>query len=101
MLTWLKIGVGALAGAFIAFTSGYFIGQSAGKQSVRDELKDSRITILKDGKQIDEKVLGADDTGLCNLLGGCVVPDGTGQQPLRRACCDQPQAGDQQLPGRQ
>ncbi|WFR98728.1 hypothetical protein [Rhizobium tumorigenes] len=78
MLTWLKIGVGALAGASIAFTSGYFVGRSAGKQSVLSSLQSDRITILKDGKEIDEKVLGADDTGLCDLLGGCVVPDSTG-----------------------
>lgn len=75
MLTWLKLGVGALAGASIAFTSGYFIGRSAGKQSVLATLQSNRITILKDGKKIDEQALSADDADLCGLLGGCVVPD--------------------------
>lgn len=78
MLTWLKLGVGALAGASIAFTCGYFIGHSAGKKSVLATLQAQRVTILKDGKQIDEKVLGADDDSLCGLLGGCVVSDGKG-----------------------
>lgn len=44
----------------------------AGKNSIEQKLKDDRITILKDGKKIDENVLSADDNGLtCILLDNC------------------------------
>jgi hypothetical protein len=75
MLDWLKLCVGALAGAGIAFAAGYMVGNSHGRQSILQSLQSDRVTILKDGKQIDEKAIAADDTALCDLLGGCVVPD--------------------------
>lgn len=70
---WLRIGaVVAVVGALAwSHTQAY----QAGKSSVLDRLKDDRITILKDGKQIDEKALNADDDGLCAFLGGCELPD--------------------------
>lgn len=44
----------------------------AGKNSIEQKLKDDRITILKDGKKIDENVLSADDNGLlCLMLDNC------------------------------
>lgn len=72
MLSWLKIGVGALAGAAVAFTAGYFIGRSHGKESILASLRDDRITIIENGKRIDAEALSADDVGLCGLLGGCL-----------------------------
>lgn len=77
--TFLKSPLGrALAGivALLVVAGGiYLVGHHEGRLSVLDGLKDQRITILKDGKQIDEKVLGADDSALCSLLGGCELPD--------------------------
>lgn len=44
----------------------------AGKSSIEQKLKDDRITILKDGRKIDESVFSADDSGLtCLLLDNC------------------------------
>jgi hypothetical protein len=76
LTSWLKIGLGALAGASLAFAAGYLNGRSDGKESVLADLKDDRITILEDGKKIDAEALTADDPGLCALLGGCELPDG-------------------------
>lgn len=45
---------------------------NAGKNSVVEKLKDDKITILKEGRKIDEKVLSTDDDGLtCILLDNC------------------------------
>lgn len=45
---------------------------NAGKNAVVDKLKDDRITILKEGRKIDESVLSTDDDGLtCILLDNC------------------------------
>jgi hypothetical protein len=39
---------------------------------VVEKLKDDKITILKEGRRIDENVLSADDDGLtCILLDNC------------------------------
>ncbi|WP_417702391.1 hypothetical protein [Pseudophaeobacter sp.] len=54
----------------------YLYGHQRGATSVLQRLQSERITVLKDGKKIDEEALGADDTGLCALLGGCELPDG-------------------------
>lgn len=45
---------------------------NAGKNAVVEKLKDDRITILKEGRKIDESVLSADDDSLtCILLDNC------------------------------
>jgi len=54
----------------------YVYGHHRGTVSVLLRLQSNRITILKDGRKIDEEALGADDTGLCALLGGCELRDG-------------------------
>lgn len=48
---------------------------NAGKNAVLSKLQDDRVTILKDGNEIDEKVLSADDSALCAILGGCLSDD--------------------------
>jgi hypothetical protein len=53
----------------------YAKGRLDGRASVLSGLADDRITILKDGKEIDDEVLAADDDLLCALLGGCGLPD--------------------------
>lgn len=77
MLTYLKLGIGALAGAALMAGPVYFYGKSAGRADVVAQLKDNRISILKDGKKIDENVLASDDAALCGLLGGCLPDQGS------------------------
>lgn len=43
----------------------------SGKQSVLSKLQDDRIRILEDGKEIDSRVLSADDSSLICLLTDC------------------------------
>lgn len=71
--TWVRVGAAViiLGGLAWSHTAAY----RAGKSAVLARLQSGRITILKDGRRIDEKVLGADDSALCRLLGGC-LPDG-------------------------
>ena len=64
---------GAIALALIAgLSTSHYMVYSAGRQSVTDRLKDDRITILQDGKRIDEKVFSADDDSLVCMLVECV-----------------------------
>lgn len=49
----------------------YMKGRSHGREAVLAKLKDDRITIFEDGRKIDEEVIGADEAGLCEMLGGC------------------------------
>lgn len=64
------LGALLLAGALLGGV--YLKGRSDGRALVLARLAGDRITILQDGKAIDEKVLGSDDDGLCALLGGCL-----------------------------
>ncbi|RWE90213.1 hypothetical protein [Mesorhizobium sp.] len=64
------IGVVLLAAALVGGV--YVKGRADGRARVLSQIADDRITILKDGKKIDEQVLAADDDALCALLGGCV-----------------------------
>lgn len=48
---------------------------NAGKASVYAKLQADRITILQDGKKIDQEALAADDDTLRCLLIDCSVPD--------------------------
>ncbi len=48
---------------------------NAGKNSILTKLSDQRVTVLKDGKAIDEDVLNSNDDGLlCKLLDNCGNP---------------------------
>lgn len=69
MLPWFTIAKYAAPVVIAAVV--WFHGYSTGKQSVYDKLADDRITILKDGKEIDKDVEGLDDDALCGVLGGC------------------------------
>ncbi|EHK57731.1 hypothetical protein [Allomesorhizobium alhagi] len=75
-LPWLiaiamLVAGGALGGAYLK-------GRADGRAVVSDKLKDDRITILKDGKKVDDEVFSADDHSLCALLGGCGLPSDKG-----------------------
>lgn len=70
MIGYLKLaGIGLVLGAL---TFSHFYAYNAGRQSILTQLADDRISVLKDGRKIDEEVLTADDAELCKLLGGCV-----------------------------
>lgn len=71
--TSLKVGAVIVVLAGLAWSHLWVYG--AGKDSVLNRLKDDRITVLKDGRAIDDEVLRADDTMLCTLLGGCLPDD--------------------------
>lgn len=72
MISYIKLGVGLAIAAGLTFSHIYVY--NAGKQNVLTRLSTERIKVLKDGKEIDTEVLGADDTSLCALLGGCQLP---------------------------
>lgn len=64
--------VAGLALALALLGAAYLKGRSDGRQSILDRLAAAQVEIFKDGRRIDEKVLGADDAALCELLGGCL-----------------------------
>jgi len=72
MLQWLNLGIGAAVGALLMFGPVYFYGKSVGKADLVAQLQEDRARIIKDGKQVDEKVYSADDATLCVVLGGCL-----------------------------
>ena len=59
----------------LGLAASHYMAYRSGKEAVLEKLKDDRITVLRDGKEIDNEVLGADDSALCELLGGCGLPD--------------------------
>ncbi|TPM06755.1 MULTISPECIES: hypothetical protein [unclassified Mesorhizobium] len=61
--------------AAILVALAYMVGRLDGRAALAAELTGNRITILKDGKAIDNEVLAADDPALCAMLGGCLQPD--------------------------
>jgi hypothetical protein len=61
-----------IGGTLVGLTFTHLYAYNMGRQSILARLADDRISILKDGKKIDEEVLSADDDQLCRLLGGCV-----------------------------
>ncbi len=69
---WLRIG--AVLAVISALAWSHTHAYQSGRSAVLDRLKDDRITILKDGRKIDEQALNVDDAGLCALLGGCELP---------------------------
>ena len=77
----LVVGAAALAGV-------YAYGKHEGRMAVLTQLRDDRIQILKDGKEIDDEALRADDDALCALLGGCELPEHGADQPMRRSGTD-------------
>ncbi len=75
LLSPLGKALAAVLAASIVGGGIYLYGHQWGAASVLQRLQSDRITILKDGKAIDVEVLGADDSALCDKLGGC-LPDG-------------------------
>lgn len=76
MLNWLQLAAGAALGVIVVFGPAYLLGRHDGRATLAAEISADRVTILKDGKAIDDAVLAGDDPYLCAVLGGCVQPDG-------------------------
>jgi|UniRef100_Q11IY8 hypothetical protein len=74
LATWIKLGAALAVLAALAISHGAAF--RAGKSAVLSKLASDRITVLQDGRKIDEDVLGADDGALCALLGGCLPDEG-------------------------
>lgn len=64
---YAALAVGYVAIHVYAFNYAY----QSGKQSVLSKLQDDRIRILEDGKEIDSRVLSADDSSLICMLTDC------------------------------
>lgn len=78
-MKWLYMGLGALASASIVAGLSIGLGYKWGKQAVYTQIRGQEIRVYKDGRQIDDKVLSAqDDDALCDLLGGCGLQDDGG-----------------------
>lgn len=62
----------AIALAIVAgLSTSHYMMYSQGKQAVLQRLQKDRITVLEDGKRIDNDVLAADDDSLYCLLVNC------------------------------
>ena len=71
MLKYVQMVMGGLIVLPIALAVGFGIGVRFEKNKLAALTANNRVTVLVDGKAIDDKVLSADDEGLCQLLNGC------------------------------
>lgn len=69
MKTWAYVAI--IVAAIAGLSTLYITGYNAGKRQVIAKLQSDRITVLQDGKRIDEDVLAADDDALFCLLTDC------------------------------
>ena len=68
----LYIYIGLAFAVLTALAFGYASAYKSGKESIVTKLQEDKITILKEGRKIDENVLSTDDDGLtCILLDNC------------------------------
>lgn len=81
--------------AALLVAAAYLRGRHDARAAVAAELTSNRITILKDGKAIDNEVLAAGDDALCTLLGGCLQPDS--DRTMRPSRAHGAKTGDKQL----
>jgi hypothetical protein len=74
-MKWVYMALGALASASIVAGLSIGLGYKWGKQAVYTQIRSQEIRVYKDGRQIDDEVLSAEDDSLCDLLGGCGLPN--------------------------
>lgn len=70
MLTWLKIGAGALVGALIASGPVYLYAKSHGRQQAAVAALQASIQAIRTREDIDHEVDRADLIDICVELGG-------------------------------
>lgn len=69
MKTYLYGAIALASMSILTYT--HIMVYNAGKQSILAKLANDRITVLEDGKKIDESVLSADDNALVCMLTDC------------------------------
>lgn len=70
-LSPLGKAIGALLFGGALLGGAYELGRHDKAVEINGKLAAGKVTILQDGKEIDEKVLAGDDDYLCVVLGGC------------------------------
>lgn len=78
MMKYFWLALGAVAGLALGFAVGFWKGGSAKEAYLLSQNKSQQIEVYKDGKKIDENVLSATDSALCDYLGGCELQDSGG-----------------------
>lgn len=74
MTSWLRLlplGAAVVVGLLAGIPIGYLKGVPAGKLQLKNQMLEDRIISIQKGKEIDERILSADDSALCDWLGGC------------------------------
>lgn len=71
ILSKIYAGFGILGAIVLSFGVGMTIGYIQGKKATLETLKAERIITLEEMRAIDDKVFSADESALCNMLGGC------------------------------
>jgi hypothetical protein len=70
MLTWLKIGAGALLGALVASGPVYLLGKHQGRQEAAVAALQASLDAIQKREDIDHEVDRADLIDICVELGG-------------------------------
>ncbi len=70
MLTWLKIGAGALLGALVATGPVYLYGKHQGRQEAAVAALQASLDAIQKREDIDHEVDRADIIDICVELGG-------------------------------
>lgn len=78
MMKYFWIALGAVCGFALGFAVGFYKGGSAKEAYLLSQGKSQQIEVYKDGKKIDENVLSATDSALCDYLGGCELQQDNG-----------------------
>ena len=80
LLDYLKIGAGAVFGAFLSwavtFPIAYHRGKAEGYEYAQSENRQATFEQAKERKDNDAKVDDMPDADLCKLLGGKLLNDG-------------------------
>lgn len=81
MFTWLKIGVGVLAGLSIGFASGCVVGQRSERQAAAVNALTKSVEVLRSRGETDAEISAADAADLCRPMG---LPDEDCGEFMRR-----------------
>jgi hypothetical protein len=70
-MKWLWMGLGALIAVPLVSIPVYLVGSAQGKQAVKNALVKERLVTKEQISEIDNLVFDADESALCDILGGC------------------------------
>lgn len=71
MIRWIWMGLGALVAVPLVGFPAMLYGAAKEKSRLRNELVAERIVTQEKIGELDEIVFNADESALCDLLGGC------------------------------